>query len=29
MALLDHQISQAEDTALKALLNAVDRSGLA
>ncbi|MFZ4675524.1 MAG: hypothetical protein ACOYM4_07480 [Nodosilinea sp.] len=28
MALLDHQISQAEDTALKALLNAVDRSGV-
>lgn len=25
IALLDHQISQAEDTALKALLNAVDR----
>ncbi|WP_017299941.1 hypothetical protein [Nodosilinea nodulosa] len=29
IALLDHQISQAEDTALKALLNAVDRKVVA
>lgn len=29
IALLDHQISQAEDTALKALLNAVDRKVMA
>ncbi|MGB3137552.1 MAG: hypothetical protein WBG38_19660 [Nodosilinea sp.] len=28
IALLDQQISQAEDTALKALLNAVDRKGV-